>query len=89
MKRYWHGQGRKYNGLIWERFENLFIQRIPPLTDLVASRLRDTCARRLFLFITISLVLLDLFISFNVHTMSKHTLHCGTRKNGAFQEAYG
>ena len=47
-----HGQGRKYPGLIWERFESLFIQRMPPLTDLATSRLQDIYApnlRRLFL----------------------------------------
>ena len=47
-----HGQGRKYPGLIWERFENLFIERMPPLTDLITSQLRNIDApylRRLFL----------------------------------------
>ena len=39
-----HGQGRKYPSLIWERFESLFIQRMPPLTGLITSRLRDTYA---------------------------------------------
>ncbi len=47
-----HGQGRKNPGPIWERFESLFIQRMPPLTGLITSRPQDTYApylRRLFL----------------------------------------
>jgi len=36
-----HGQGRKHPGVIWERFEDFFIQRMPPLTGLDTSRLRD------------------------------------------------
>jgi hypothetical protein len=47
-----HGQGRKYTGLIWERFEDLFIEGMPPLTGLNTSRLRDIsapCLRTLFL----------------------------------------
>ena len=47
-----HGRGRKYNNLIWERFEDIFIERMKPLTDLVTSRLRDIslpCLRRLSL----------------------------------------
>jgi hypothetical protein len=52
MVRTGHGQGRKYPGLIWERFENIFIQRMQPLTDLFTSRLWGIDApylRRLFL----------------------------------------
>ena len=47
-----HGQERKHPGPIRERFESLFIQRMPGLTDLVTSQLRNIdapCLRRLSL----------------------------------------